>query len=38
MIELSQLTKRYGQFTAVAGIDLTIPKGELYGLDRKSVV
>jgi len=32
MIELSQLTKRYGQFTAVAGIDLTIPKGELYGL------
>jgi ABC-2 type transport system ATP-binding protein len=32
MIELSQLTKRYGRFTAVAGIDLTIPKGELYGL------
>ncbi len=32
MIELSQLTKRYGKFTAVAGIDLTIPKGELYGL------
>jgi len=32
MIELTQLTKRYGKFTAVAGIDLTIPKGELYGL------
>ena len=32
MIELNQLTKRYGRFTAVAGIDLTIPKGELYGL------
>jgi ABC-2 type transport system ATP-binding protein len=32
MIELSQLTKRYGRFTAVDGIDLTIPKGELYGL------
>lgn len=32
MIELSQLTKRYGKFTAVAGIDLRIPKGELYGL------
>ena len=32
MIELTQLTKRYGRFTAVAGIDLTIPKGELYGL------
>ena len=32
MIELTQLTKRYGRFTTVAGIDLTIPKGELYGL------
>jgi ABC-2 type transport system ATP-binding protein len=32
MIELTQLTKRYGRFTAVDGIDLTIPKGELYGL------
>ena len=32
MIELTQLTKRYGRFTAVAGIDLTIPRGELYGL------
>ena len=32
MIELNQLTKRYGKFTAVAGIDLTIPRGELYGL------
>jgi ABC-2 type transport system ATP-binding protein len=32
MIELSNLTKRYGRFTAVDGIDLTIPKGELYGL------
>ena len=32
MIELNQLTKRYGRFTAVDGIDLTIPRGELYGL------
>ena len=32
MIELIQLTKRYGRFTAVDGIDLTIPRGELYGL------
>jgi ABC-2 type transport system ATP-binding protein len=32
MIELNQLTKRYGRFTAVAGIDLTIPTGEMYGL------
>jgi len=32
MIELSNLTKRYGRFTAVDGINLTIPKGELYGL------
>jgi ABC-2 type transport system ATP-binding protein len=32
MIELSNLTKRYGSFTAVDGINLTIPRGELYGL------
>ena len=32
MIELSGLTKRYGTFTAVAGIDLTINRGELFGL------
>ena len=32
MIELRGLTKRYGRFTAVDGIDLTIPAGELYGL------
>ena len=32
MIELTHLTKRYGRFTAVDGIDLTIPRGELYGL------
>ncbi len=31
MIRLTQLTKRYGDFTAVAGIDLQVPKGELFG-------
>src|SRR5687768_801024 len=31
MIELRSLTKRYGSFTAVAGIDLEVPKGELFG-------
>ena len=31
MIELSQLTKRYGKFTAVDAIDLTVPRGELFG-------
>jgi ABC-2 type transport system ATP-binding protein len=31
MIELSALTKRYGTFAAVKGIDLTVPKGELFG-------
>ncbi len=31
MIKLTQLTKRYGSFTAVNGIDLTIRKGELFG-------
>jgi ABC-2 type transport system ATP-binding protein len=32
MIELTGLTKRYGRFTAVDGITLTIPPGTLYGL------
>src|SRR5918992_934544 len=31
MIELKALTKRYGTFTAVDAIDLTVPKGELFG-------
>jgi ABC-2 type transport system ATP-binding protein len=31
MIELRQLTKRYGRFTAVDAIDLTVPRGELFG-------
>jgi ABC-2 type transport system ATP-binding protein len=31
MIELSGLTKRYGAFTAVDAIDLTVPRGELFG-------
>ena len=31
MIRLEQLTKRYGAFTAVEGIDLEIPRGTLYG-------
>ena len=31
MIQLKHLTKRYGQFTAVDGLDLVIPKGELFG-------
>lgn len=32
MIRLEGLTKRYGDFTAVDGIDLHAPKGELFGL------
>ncbi len=31
MIELHALTKKYGAFTAVNGIDLTVPRGELFG-------
>jgi ABC-2 type transport system ATP-binding protein len=31
LIRLVQLTKRYGRFTAVDGIDLVIPTGELFG-------
>ena len=32
MIRLIGLTKRYGTFTAVDGIDLEVPRGELFGL------
>jgi ABC-2 type transport system ATP-binding protein len=31
LIRLVQLTKRYGRFTAVDGIDLVVPSGELFG-------
>jgi ABC-2 type transport system ATP-binding protein len=31
VIELTGLTKRYGTFTAVDAIDLTVPRGELFG-------
>ena len=31
MIELRGLTKRYGSFTAVDSINLTVPSGELFG-------
>jgi ABC-2 type transport system ATP-binding protein len=32
VIRLAGLTKRYGKFTAVDGIDLEVPRGELVGL------
>ena len=32
MIELKNLTKRYGKFTAVNAISVAIPRGTLYGL------
>jgi ABC-2 type transport system ATP-binding protein len=31
MIELTGLTKKYGNFTAVDAIDLNVPRGELFG-------
>src|SRR5947208_6664085 len=31
MIRLIGLSKRYGSFTAVDGIDLAVPRGELFG-------
>ncbi len=31
MIELRALTKKYGSFTAVDSIDLSVPDGELFG-------
>ncbi len=32
MIELKNLTKKYGDFAALKGIDLQVPRGALYGL------
>jgi ABC-2 type transport system ATP-binding protein len=32
VIRLAALTKRYGKFTAVDGVDLEVPRGELFGL------
>lgn len=32
MIQLKDLTKRYGSFTALERLDLTVPRGVLYGL------
>lgn len=32
MIELRNLTKKYGDFFALADLDLTVPRGQLYGL------
>jgi ABC-2 type transport system ATP-binding protein len=32
VIRLQNLTKRYGKFTAVDGISLEVPRGELFGL------
>lgn len=31
MIRLTDLTKRYGRFTAVDGLELEVPRGELFG-------
>src|SRR5438105_14019516 len=31
MIKLTQLSKKYGNFTAVDNIDLQVPRGELFG-------
>jgi ABC-2 type transport system ATP-binding protein len=32
VIEASQLTKRYGKFTAVDNLNLTVHRGEVFGL------
>jgi ABC-2 type transport system ATP-binding protein len=31
MLELKGVVKRYGQFTAVKGVDLRVPRGEIFG-------
>lgn len=37
-IEIRNLSKKFGQKSAVAGLNMTVPEGAIYGLDRKSVV
>lgn len=39
-VTVSNLTKRFGDFTAVDGVSFSVAKGEIFGLlgDRKSVV
>ena len=32
IVEIRNLTKRYGEFTAVSGLDLDVPRGELFAL------
>lgn len=32
IIEIKNLVKRYGEFTALAGLNLSIPKGSIFGL------
>jgi ABC-2 type transport system ATP-binding protein len=32
IVEVRNLTKRYGEFTAVSGLDLDVPRGELFAL------
>ncbi len=32
MIQLKNLIKKYGEFTALKGLELTVPRGEMYGL------
>ena len=31
MLEIRKLQKRYGNFQALDGLDLTIPEGEIFG-------
>ena len=38
MLEVKNLGISFGGLRAVNGFDIKIEKGELYGLDRKSVV
>ena len=38
IIETLDLTRRFGELTAVDHLNLTVAPGEIFGLDRKSVV
>lgn len=38
MIEVRGISKRYGNLQAVDNLSITIEKGHIFGLDRKSVV
>jgi len=38
MVEVKGLTKKFGKFTALDHVDLTIEEGEIYGTERRGEI